>query len=81
MFITKLKLRNVMDVILILTLKLKWNVKKLNKPKKFTKYIKKLKVIVICTVKRLQLNSKALKQNYHITKFIKPYNMLSFILK
>lgn len=29
--------------------------KKLNKPKKFTKYIKKLKVIVICTVKRLQL--------------------------
>lgn len=28
MFITKLKLRNVMDVILILTLKLKWNVKK-----------------------------------------------------
>lgn len=30
MFITKLKLRNVMDVvILILTLKLKWNVKKI----------------------------------------------------
>lgn len=55
--------------------------KKLSKPKKFTKYIKKLKVIVICTVKRFNQLSKALKQNYHITKFIKPYNMLSFILK
>lgn len=40
MFIKKLKLRNVMDEFkLILTLKLKWNVKKLNKPK-CIKYIK-----------------------------------------